>query len=197
MERLEPVWCIPERERGEPFDPVAAFGRSAPVVIDVGIGFGDSLTTMAAGDPDTDLIGCDVHTPGIASTLARIESSGLANVRLVHGDALVFFDRVIPRSLAGIRVYFPDPWPKARHRHRRMTSDANIDRFVGLLAAGGSFHLATDTDDYAIQTKRVCDRHPELVGGVIDRPEWRPETRYERKGLAAGRSITDLLYRRT
>ena len=198
LQRLEPVWCLAETDAaaGEPFDPEAVFGRVAPLVIDIGIGFGDSLTTMAAADPGTDLIGCDVHTPGIASTLARIESMGLTNVRLLHGDALVFLDRIEPGSLAGIRIYFPDPWPKARHRHRRMTSEANVDRFVRLLAPGGFLHVATDIDDYAAQTGRVCDAHPELEGGPIDRPDWRPETRYERKGLTAGRTITDLRYRR-
>jgi tRNA (guanine-N7-)-methyltransferase len=193
MARLEPTWCV--AETGAMFDPVAAFGREAPLVVDIGIGLGDTLTAMAAAEPDTDVIGIDVHTPGIASTLARIESMRLTNVRLVHGDALVFLDRIATRGLAGIRIYFPDPWPKARHRHRRMTSDEHVDRFVRLLAPGGFLHVATDIDDYAAQTARVCDARPDLAGGVIARPDWRPVTRYERKGVAAGRTITDLLYR--
>ena len=194
MERLEPRFCL--AETGDTLDPASVFGRAAPLVVDIGIGLGDSLTTMAAADTDTDVIGCDVHTPGIASTLARIESMDLTNVRLVHGDALVFLDRIAPGTLAGIRIYFPDPWPKARHRHRRMTSEENVDRFVRLLAPGGVLHVATDIDDYAAQTERVCDDHPDLDGGVIDRPDWRPVTRYERKGLDAGHPITDLVYRR-
>lgn len=192
MTRLEPVFCVPEV--GPPFDPVATFGRRAPLVVDIGIGLGDTLTEMAAADPDTDVIGCDVHTPGIASTLARIETMQLTNVRLVHGDALVFLDRIAPGSLAGIRIYFPDPWPKARHRHRRMTNEAHVDRFVRLLAPGGFLHVATDIADYATQTQRVCDAHDSLVGGIIDRPASRPVTRYEQKGLDAGRTITDLWY---
>ena len=194
MDRLAPIWCVDEE--GDEFDPAAVFGRAAPLIIDIGIGFGDSLTSMASAEPEHDLIGCDVHTPGIASTLARIESMGLTNVRLLHGDALIFLERVRPSSLAGIRVYFPDPWPKARHRHRRMVSDDNVDRFVALLAVGGTLHVATDIDDYAVMARRVCDEHPALTGGVVDRPDWRPVTRYERKGLAAGRATTDLLYRR-
>jgi tRNA (guanine-N7-)-methyltransferase len=194
MARLEPRFCI--AETGDLLDPVATFGREAPLVVDIGIGLGDSLTTMAAADPATDVIGCDVHTPGIASTLARIESMGLTNVRLVHGDAMVFLDRIASGSLAGIRIYFPDPWPKARHRHRRMTSEDNIARFVRLLALGGVLHVATDIDDYAAQTLRVCDEHPDLIGGVIDRPDWRPVTRYEAKGLVAARTSTDLWYSR-
>lgn len=194
MERLAPRWCLDET--GPPIELDAVFARSAPIVLDIGIGLGDSLTAMAVAEPHHDLIGCDVHTPGIASTLARIDELGLTNVRLVHGDALRFLDRMTPASLTGIRVYFPDPWPKARHRHRRMLSEANVDRFVGLLQPGGALHVATDIDDYALQVQRVCDEHPSLEGGVIDRPDWRPVTRYEHKGLAAGHPVTDLLYTR-
>ncbi len=194
FERLVPVWCLDEV--GERLDTAVVFGRVAPVVLDIGIGFGDSLTTAAAADPNTDLIGADVHTPGIASTLARIESMGLANVRLLHGDAIVFLARISPDSLAGIRIYFPDPWPKVRHRHRRMTTAANIERFVSLLQRHGTLHIATDSADYAAETQRICEAHPELAGGVVDRPDWRPITRYEEKAIAAGRAATDLLYRR-
>lgn len=192
--RLSPIWCVDET--GPPLDGVAVFGRVAPLVLEIGIGLGDALTEMAAAEPDVDVIGVDVHTPGIASTLARIERQGLTNVRLVHGDALVFVGRLPARSLAGIRVYFPDPWPKARHRHRRMTSESNVDGLVELLVAGGTLHVATDIDDYASQTEQVCGAHPELIGGRIERPAWRPATRYEQKGLAAGRTVVDLLYHR-
>lgn len=194
FERLAPVWCL--AESGERLDPVDVFGRVAPLVIDIGIGFGDSLTTSAAEHPDVDLVGADVHTPGIASSLARVEAMGLSNVRLVHGDALVFLGRVAPGSLAGIRIYFPDPWPKNRQRHRRMTSAANIDLFVSLLGQGATLHVATDSPEYAAATQVVCDAHPNLEGGVIERPDWRPVTRYERKGIEAGRTPTDLVYRR-
>jgi len=194
FERLAPSWCLDEQ--GDQLDLADVFGRDGSVVLDVGIGFGDSLTTAAAADPAVDVIGADVHTPGIASTLARIESMGLSNVRLVHGDALVFLARLSPGSLAGIRIYFPDPWPKARHRHRRITSAANVDRFVSLLRPGGTLHVATDIVEYAAETRRTCDAHAELAGGVIDRPARRPVTRYEAKGLEVGRTVTDLLYRR-
>jgi len=191
-ERLRPTWCV-EVEGGR-FDAVGVFGRDAPLVLDIGIGFGDSLTTAAADEPDIDVIGADVHTPGIASTLARIEAMGLSNVRLLHGDALRFMERLAPGSLHGIRIYFPDPWHKARHRNRRMANAANIERFGRLLAAGGTLHVATDIDDYAAQVRRVCDEHPVFLGGVVARPSTRPVTRYERKALDAGRPVTDLLY---
>lgn len=194
-ERLSPSLCLDVQ--GPRFDPRAEFGRAAPLVLDIGIGFGDSLITAAVLEPEVDVIGADVHTPGIASTMARIESMELANVRLVHGDALRFADRLAAGSLCGLRIFFPDPWPKARHRDRRMASATNIDLFCGLLARGGTLHVATDIDDYAVQVRELCDLHPDLEGGVIDRPDRRPVTRYERKGLDAGRSVTDLVYRRT
>ncbi|MDW3216796.1 MAG: tRNA (guanosine(46)-N7)-methyltransferase TrmB [Ilumatobacteraceae bacterium] len=194
FERLRPSLCLDVE--GERFDPIVEFGRAAPLILDIGIGHGDSVTTAAAAEPDTDVIGVDVHTPGIASTLARIESMRLDNVRLVHGDALQFAERLAPASLDGIRIYFPDPWHKARHRNRRLASGPNFDLFGALLASGGTVHIATDIVDYALQVQRLMEVRDDFVGGVVDRPVWRPETRYERKGLAAGRAVTDLIYRR-
>ena len=194
LERLSPTLCLDVT--GDPFDAGVEFGRRAPLVLDIGIGWGDALITAAEAAPEVDVIGADVHTPGVAGTLARIEELGLTNVRLVHGDALRFAERLASGSLAGIRLYFPDPWPKAKHRARRMTTPERIDRFVELLEPGGTLHVATDIDDYAEQTRRICDDTEMLDGGRIERPSWRPRTRYEAKGLAAGRSVTDLLYRR-
>lgn len=194
FERLEPLWCLDEV--GAEFAPAVVFGRNAPLVFEIGIGAGESLTSAAGENPETDLIGADVHTPGIAASLARIDSMGLTNVRLLHGDAMVFLKRLAPGSLAGIRIFFPDPWPKARHHHRRITSAANIDRFVSLLRQGGTLHVATDIAEYALVTQHVCAAHPELAGGVVARPDWRVVTRYETKGIEAGRTATDLIYSR-
>jgi tRNA (guanine-N7-)-methyltransferase len=192
-ERLGPTLCL--AVDGSPFDGFAEFGRVAPLVLDIGIGSGHALTTQAAAEPWIDVIGSDVHTPGIASTLARIESMRLANVRLVHGDALRFADRLSPGSLDGIRIFFPDPWPKARHRNRRMVSTVNVDVFCRLLGPGGTLHVATDIGDYADLVRSLCGAHPALDGGVARRPSWRPITRYEQKGLDAGRTVIDLIYR--
>lgn len=193
-QRLAPTWCLDES--GGRLDPAAEFGRVAPLVLDLGIGAGESVVAMAAADPATDVIGADVHTPGIAAALARIDAAGVTNVRLVHGDGLVFAERLAPGSLAGIRIYFPDPWPKARHRHRRMASADNVARFAELLRPGGRLHVATDIDDYAAQTERICGADARFIGGRIARPRWRPVTRYERKGLGARREAIDLMYRR-
>lgn len=169
---------------------------SRPTVLEIGIGRGEALLVMATAEPDIDVIGVDVHTPGIAAVIAGGLATGLTNVRLVHGDVLEFVDRLAPAALAGIRMFFPDPWPKSSKQHKRIVVPANVDRLVALLAPGGYLHLATDIADYAEQMERVCAAHPELTGGPIPRPTWRPETRYERKGLDAGRTVTDLWYLR-
>lgn len=194
-DRLSPTLCL--AQHGQAFDAAAVFGRSAPLVLDIGIGSGDALLDAALAEADIDVIGADIHTPGIAATLARIEELGLTNVRLLHGDALHFVERLAPGSLAGIRLYFPDPWPKARHRERRLINPANLDRFAALLEPCGFLHVATDIADYATVTERLCDAHPEFDGGVVPRPTSRPMTRYERKGLEQGRTATDLIFRRS
>jgi tRNA (guanine-N7-)-methyltransferase len=183
-------------EDGPTLDLDDVFGRPASVVLDIGIGIGETTIAMAIEQPELDVIGCDVHTPGIATSLALIEEHGLRNVRLVHGDALEFLDRLAAASLTGVRVFFPDPWPKVRQRHRRLVRTDVVDRLVGLVRIGGWIHLATDIDDYAAQIERVCAAHPGLSGGAIDRPPGRPITRYERKGLEAGRRVTDFWFDR-
>ncbi len=170
------------------------FGRAAPKVLEIGIGAGETTIAMAIAQPDFDVIAVDVHTPGIATVLAAIEQHGLGNVRLVEGDVLDLLPRLAPGSLDGIRVFFPDPWPKARQQRRRLIKPDVVAELVARLRRGGWLHLATDIDDYAEQIQSVCDAHPSLRGGAIERPEWRPITRYEQRGIDAGRHPTDLWY---
>lgn len=192
LEEHGEAWSLdPE---GPPLDLAAVFGRTAPVVLEIGIGLGEAAVEMATADPGTDVIGIDVHTPGIAAAIDAIVERGLRNLRLVHGDALRFVRRLPAGSLQGIRIFFPDPWPKARHRRKRLVTEANLERLVPLLGAGGWLHVATDISDYAQQVTRVCGAHPQLEGGRIDRPAERPVTRYERKARAAGRPVADLRF---
>jgi tRNA (guanine-N7-)-methyltransferase len=195
FDRLAPRFTL--ESTGPVLDLDDVFGRPASVVLDIGIGVGDTMLAMAIAQPELDVIGVDVHTPGIANSLAGIEEIGLSNVRLVHGDALEFLERLAPSSLTGIRIFFPDPWPKARHHHRRLVRTDVVARLVPLLRPSAWIHLATDNAEYAEEMRRVCDDHPELTGGPVDRPSGRPLTRYEEKGLAAGRTVTDLRHVRT
>ena len=181
---------------GPDLDWTVVFGRDGDVVLDIGFGHGESTIEMAAAEPDLDVIGVEVHTPGVVTVLDAIEHCGLDHIRVVHGDLLPFLDRIAPESLAAIRIYFPDPWTKRRNFHRRLVAPDVVAALIDRLRIGGQLHLATDIADYAEAMEQVCDAEPRLAGGVIDRPEWRPLTRFEQRGLDAGRSPTDLLYTR-
>jgi tRNA (guanine-N7-)-methyltransferase len=138
-----------------------------------------------------------VHTPGVGELLHRINEEDLTQVRVIEGDAVVVLKQMIPAgSLAGVRLYFPDPWPKARHHKRRIVQPEYATLLATLVRPGGFWHLATDIADYAEQMIEVLEASPEWIGGVIDRPDYRPVTKYESIALEAGRPITDLLYTR-
>jgi tRNA (guanine-N7-)-methyltransferase len=186
FERLAPQWCLDET--GDSLEVAGA-------VLDIGFGDGAATVELALADRSRTVIGVDVHTPGVVNVLAGIERHGLTNVRVVHGDALVLLRRVPVESLAGVRVLFPDPWPKQRQRHRRIVQPAVVDEIVRRLEPGGWLELATDDVGYAEQMAQVCGSRTGLVGGRVPRPE-RTVTRFERQALDAGRTVTDLRYRR-
>lgn len=164
------------------------------VALDIGFGGGEALIELADVRPHEHVIGLEVHTPGIAAVLEVVEARGLRNVRVVEGDVIDFIGRVPLRSLAAIRIFFPDPWPKRRQQNRRLVRPEVISRLVPLLRDRGLIQLATDAADYAAQMRQVCDAAPGLIGGVIERPSWRPITRFERRGVDEGRLPVDLLY---
>ncbi len=175
-------------------DFAEVFGRRAPVVLDIGFGAGEATVAMALDDPDRDVVAVEVHTPGIANVLDAIEQRAMANVRVADGDVKEFLARVGPGTLDEVRVFFPDPWPKVRQRHRRLVQAGFVETVADRLTCGGRLHLATDTADYAGQMAAVCDASPELAGGVVPRPGHRPVTRFEQRGLDQGWVPTDLVY---
>jgi len=181
-------------ETGPVIDWSAEFGAPSPVVLDIGFGHGESTSQMALADPATAVVGLEVHTPGVAALLQAIEAHGLTNVRVVHGDVLVFLDRVAPSSLGGVRIFFPDPWPKVRQHHRRLVDAEVVRALTDRLMIGGTLHLATDIADYARVMQKACDTDERLTGGPIERPPFRPTTRFEQRGIDDGRHSTDLWY---
>jgi len=181
---------------GDELDLVAVFGRRGRFVLDIGFGAGEALVELACCRPDELVVGVDVHTPGLAAVLDETECRGLSNVRVVEGDALDLLDRLAPGALDEIRVWFPDPWPKRRHYVRRLVRPDVLVELVIRLRVGGSLHLATDVPDYAVVMERVCAADVRLGGGRVDRPVWRPITRYEQRALDAGRRPVDLVYER-
>lgn len=151
---------------------------------------------MAAADPSTAIVGIEVHTPGVGNLLHLVATHRLENVRVIEGDALAVIARMIPpRSLIGLRTFFPDPWPKARHAKRRLVQQAVLAAVHPLLAEGGSWHLATDDADYAGRALETFGADGRWTGGVIARPAERPVTGYEARALNAGRHVVDLLFR--
>lgn len=180
------------------FDELFAKVGASPVdvVLDIGFGGGEGVIELAAARPHEAIIGIDVHTPGVANVVESIEANGWQHVRVVEGDVLELLPRIPGGSLAGVRLYFPDPWPKQKQRHRRLARPDVVAQLVDRLRIGGTLHIATDIADYAAQTLAVCGAEQRLRGGVVARPEWRPVTRFELRGLAAGRVPTDLIYER-
>jgi tRNA (guanine-N7-)-methyltransferase len=194
---------------GGPLDPAGLFGRTAPLVVEIGFGTGEATLAMATADPARDVLALEVHRPGAAALLKEIDARGLTNVRVVVGDAVLFLrDRLRADSLDEVRVFFPDPWPKARHAKRRLLAQP----FVALVASrlrpartqgpddsGGRLHCATDWAPYAEQILAVIEAEPLLrnaFDGFAPRPDDRPQTKFEQQGLAKGHIVRDLLAHR-
>nr|WP_329133251.1 tRNA (guanosine(46)-N7)-methyltransferase TrmB [Streptomyces sp. NBC_01476] len=199
IERHWPRWGV--ELDGRPLDLAALFGSpDLPVVLEIGFGMGDATAAMAAADPGTGILAVDVHTPGQGNLLALADRAGLTNVRVANGDAIVLLrDMLPPASLSGLRVYFPDPWPKAKHHKRRLIQPEFLALVLPLLRPGSLVHCATDWEPYAEQMLEVLTATPGLTnayGGFAPRPDFRPETKFERQGLAKGHVVRDLVFRR-
>ncbi len=184
-----------------PYDPPAWFGRSAPLVLEIGSGMGESTAALAAAAPDVDHLAVEVFEPGLAQLLMRITDAGLTNLALLRGDALALLRESVPEgSLDTVRIFFPDPWPKRRHRKRRLVQPDVVALVASRLRVGGVLHLATDWADYATQMLAVCSAEPRLrncsADGWTPRPEWRPVTKFEERARAEGREVRDLLFSR-
>lgn len=189
IERLGPERALPEG----PFDPVATFGRVAPVVLEIGCGHGHAAIAYAAGHPEHDLVAMDVHSPGLARMLADADAAGVPNLRIEQGDAVVFLEeRVAPVTFDAIHLFFPDPWRKQKHTKRRFVSPTSLDLMGRVLKPGGHVLIATDQDFYAAHVLAEVAEHPRFRATRCPRPEWRPMEGFEAKGVAAGRAINEL-----
>ena len=174
------------------------------MILDIGFGMGDATLVQARQHPEVGILAIDVHTPGVGKLLAELDELGIDNVRVVEGDALALLHDQLPdASLIGMRIYFPDPWPKTRHHKRRIISPTNLDLFAAKLQPGGFIHFATDWQDYADAAREHLVAHPlfalqpdDVVLPYASRAA-RPLTKFERRGRAAGRTITDLIAVRT
>jgi tRNA (guanine-N7-)-methyltransferase len=179
-----------------PFDPDRIFGRSAPLVVEIGSGMGESTAAMALARPDVNLLAIEVYKPGVAQTFHHVARARAENVRVMRGDGVhILADLVAPNSLAEVWLFFPDPWPKTKHLKRRLVTTEFTELVASRLRKGGVFRLATDWAPYAERMLAACSSNKGLRNayqGWAARPEFRPRTRFERRGLAAGREIYDL-----
>ena len=196
-------WVIPDEAVDEPgFSFDSWFGRGAGerdgLIVEIGSGVGEATAALAARRPTYDVVAFEVWKPGVAATLARLAEAGATNVRMCSVDAVWSMEHLLgPGSFTELWTFFPDPWHKKRHHKRRLVTPDFAALVVTRLRSGGTWRLATDWADYADQMREVLDAEPGLEGGVVERWAERPVTKFERKGIAAGRTITDLAYRRT
>ncbi|MDO8105942.1 tRNA (guanosine(46)-N7)-methyltransferase TrmB [Isoptericola sp. b441] len=188
------------RDDGGLLDTAALFGRVAPVVLEIGSGMGEATAAMAAADRGRDYLAVEAHLPGVAQLLVLVARAGLDNVRVAHGDGLDLARRITPGSLDAVHLFFPDPWPKARHHKRRIVAPEHVALLRSRMRPGGTLHCATDWPPYAEVMLEVVAADPGLTNaydGPAPRPPHRPITAYERRGVAAGRQITDVVATRT
>jgi len=199
LEQLLDKWSIPYADRR--LDLAAAFGREAPTVLEIGFGMGETTQKIALARPDDNFLGVEVFNAGVGSLLRRIEESGLQNLRIVQHDAVeVVRDMIAPDTLAGVHVYFPDPWPKKRHHKRRLIQPPFVALLASRIKPGGYLHCATDWQEYAVQMLEVLNAEPLLRNTVADyapRPDYRPQTKFETRGLRLGHGVWDLIFQRT
>ena len=195
---LLPRYGIPFQE--ERIDPDAAFGRQAPRILEIGCGMGETTVAVAAASPGIDYLGIEVHTPGVGSLLKQIDALGLTNVRVIQHDAVAVLRTMIaPASLSGMHIFFPDPWPKKRHHKRRLIQPAFVALAASRLQPGGYLHAATDWQEYAEQMLAVLGAEPALENTAADyaeRPAYRPQTRFETRGLKLGHGVWDIVFRK-
>ncbi len=189
MDTLMPRYGVPDG----PLDQREVFGRVAPLVLEIGSGHGAAAIAYASEHPEHDVLAAEVHVPGVARMLARVDDAGLTNLRVHRGDALEYLDRwVPPRSLEAVHLFFPDPWPKKRHAKRRLVQHQTLTLIADRLRPGGALLIATDHAVYAEHALQQLDAHGGYRIEIGGRPSWRPSDGFEDKGRRAGRSITEI-----
>ncbi|MHB1293322.1 MAG: tRNA (guanosine(46)-N7)-methyltransferase TrmB [Sulfuricella sp.] len=198
LETLLPRWGIPYQETLLDLD--TAFGRIAPKILEIGFGMGDSTAAIAAAHPQNDYLGIEVHGPGVGSLLNQIEALGLTNLRVIQHDAVEVLKHMIaPASLDGAHIFFPDPWHKKKHHKRRLIQPELVALLCEKLKPGGYLHAATDWQEYAEHILAVLTAEPRLANTAADyasKPDYRPLTKFEQRGIRLGHGVWDIVFRK-
>jgi tRNA (guanine-N7-)-methyltransferase len=198
IETLGPRYLLPYQPQA--IDLAQVFGREAPTVLEIGFGMGEATAHIAGLMPEKNFLCCEVHTPGVGALLKRIGDLGLTNIRIVQHDAVEVLEHMLPPgSLAGVHIFFPDPWHKARHNKRRLVQPHFIAKLLPRLRGGGYIHCATDWEPYAQQMLEVLSAEPALqntADGFAPRPDYRPLTKFENRGIRLGHGVWDVVFTR-
>ena len=202
FDQFGPQFLVPYRP--ERLDVQAAFGRRAPLILEIGFGMGDATAKIAQGRPNDNFLCCEVHEPGVGALLKRCGEEAIGNIRIVRHDAVeVMNDMLGEDSLDGVHIFFPDPWHKSRHHKRRLIQPAFVQRLAQHIRPGGYLHLATDWQPYAAQMMQVLRAEPLLSNmgdaaqeGFAHKPDYRPLTKFENRGLKLGHGVWDLVFQR-
>ena len=199
LEVLWPLWGIEPGDRA--LDLARLFGNDHPVILEIGFGNGDAIWRVARAQPEQNFVGVEVHPPGIGRLLLTLEHEGLTNVRVARADAVDWLrEQAAPGSLDGVRIFFPDPWPKKRHHKRRLIQPDFVWLLASRMKEGAILHLATDWVPYAehmleVMRAATCFENLSVTGDTCPRPAWRPRTKYEQRGERLGHPVSDLLFR--
>jgi tRNA (guanine-N7-)-methyltransferase len=198
MQELGPRFILPYRP--ERLDAPEAFGRAAPLILEIGFGMGDATAAIALARAQDNFLCCEVHAPGVGALLKRCGEQGIANIRILQHDAVQVLDHMLGEdSLDGVHIFFPDPWHKARHHKRRLIQGPFVQRLARHIKPGGYLHLATDWQPYAEQMLEVISAEPLLQNtaeGYAPKPDYRPLTKFENRGLQLGHGVWDLVFLR-
>ncbi|MBV8501704.1 MAG: tRNA (guanosine(46)-N7)-methyltransferase TrmB [Paucibacter sp.] len=197
LAELGPKFVLPFKP--ERLEPAQVFGREAPVVLEIGFGMGGATAQIARTLPDHDFIGCEVHEPGVGALLKLIDEQQITNIRIVQHDAVEVLEHMVaPGSLAGVHIFFPDPWHKKRHNKRRLIQPEFVAKLVKHIKPGGYLHCATDWEPYAQQMLEVLSAEPLLENsspaGYAEKPSYRPLTKFENRGIKLGHGVWDLVF---
>ena len=196
LDTLGPRYVLPYQDR--PIDLAQAFDREAPTILEIGFGMGEATAHIAGLMPEKNFLCCEVHTPGVGALLMRVEAQGLTNIRIVQHDAVQVLDHMLaPEAVAGVHIFFPDPWHKARHNKRRLVQPHFLASVLPKLKSGGYIHCATDWEPYAQQMLEVLSAEPQLrnsAEGFAPKPQYRPLTKFENRGLRLGHGVWDVVF---
>ncbi len=198
FEELGPKFIVPYN--AAPADFTALFGREAPTILEIGFGMGEATAYIAALRPQDNFLCCEVHEPGVGALLKRIGEQGLTNIRILAHDAVEVIDHMLPpQVLDGVHVFFPDPWHKTKHNKRRLLQTPLVAKLAARLKPGGYLHCATDWEPYAQQILEVLSAEPQLANtadGFAPKPEYRPLTKFENRGIRLGHGVWDVVFKR-